>query len=189
MDDKSKIIRATPLGTEQHIASLNFYTRFSNKFFISGGVVYSRLLLTNSKDNRNIFVYQSSRWDAIPQKLSVESSFNGSFNEGINGGNDDLLNDYFQIDGKVSVEYFINHSLSFKVTGGSYLRQMDYSIEMANQLLKNGNIEDPTFFNGNEYSQYFLQNLMYLFCLKILHQRVAFCFSKTILKSQHHMFD
>lgn len=150
LDDKSKIVSSAPLGTEQHIASLNFYTRFFNDFFVSGGAVYSRLLLTDSKDNRNIFIYQSSRWDAIPQKLSVESSFNVSLNNGINGGNDDLLNDYTQIDGRISIEYFVNSSLSLKLIGGSNLREMQYTKERALQMLSTGEIDDPAFFNGNE---------------------------------------
>ncbi len=150
LNDKSKIIGGSPLGTEQLIASLNFYTRPHTRFFISGGTVYSRLLLTDSKDNRNIFIYQSSRWDVIPQKLSVESNLNISMNNGINGENDDLINDYTQFDGRITIEYFFNSNMSLKLIGGSNLRQMRYSTAQAVELLQDPDFDDPTFFNGNE---------------------------------------
>ncbi len=151
LDDFGKVAGDTSslLGTEQFIASLNFYTRPTNNFFISGGGVYSRLLLTNNKDSRNIFLYQSSRWDIIPRILILESTISGSKNNASNGGTDDFLNDYWQVDGRLSIEYFFNQNISLKLIGGSNRRQMDYSIKQAQQTLLSPDIE-PTFFNGNE---------------------------------------
>jgi hypothetical protein len=137
------------LGTEQFIASLNFYTRPSENFFISGGGVYSRLLLTNNKESRNIFVYQSSRWDIVPRTFILESTITGSRNDASKGGTDDLLNDYWQIDGRLSIEYFFNLNISLKLIAGTNRRQMDYSTQQARQALLSPDIE-PTFFNGNE---------------------------------------
>lgn len=149
LDDNSAIVGGDPLGTEQFISSLNFYFRPTNQLFLSGGGVYSRLLLTDGKSNSNYFFYQSSRWDIIPQKLIFESTLNYSLNSAKNGGNDDLLNKYNQLDGQLSIEYFLSQNLSFKAIGGTNLRNMDYSTTEALQLLQNPDI-DPTFFNGNE---------------------------------------
>jgi len=151
LDDFGKVAgdSSSLLGTEQFIASLNFYTRPTNNFFISGGAVYSRLLLTNNKDSRNIFLYQSSRWDIIPRILVLESTISGSRNDASNGGTDDLLNDYWQADGRLSIEYFFNTYLSLKLIGGTIRRQMDFSTKQAQQTLLSPDIE-PTFFNGNE---------------------------------------
>lgn len=151
LDDNGKVAgdSSSLLGTEQLIASLNFYTRPADNFFISGGTVYSRLLLTDSKDSRNIFVYQSSRWDVVPRTLVLETTITGSRNDAQNGGTDDLLNDYWQVDGRLSIEYFFNTSVSLKLIGGTNTRQMDYSIAEAQKTLLSPDIE-PTFFNGNE---------------------------------------
>lgn len=149
LDDKSKIAGGAPLGTEQFISSFNFYTRPVNTFFISGGAVYSRLLLTDSKESRNYFIYQSSRWDVIPRKLVLESTINLSKNEALNGGTEDLLSNYWQADGRLSVEYFFTDNISLKIIGGTNTRQMDFSTSEALQALQSPDIE-PTFFNGNE---------------------------------------
>lgn len=137
------------LGTEQFIATFNFYTRPTNNFFMSGGAVYSRLLLTDAKDSKNIFVYQSNRWDIVSRILIFESTVNASRNEAKNGGTDDLLNNYWQVDGRLSIEYFFNPNISLKLIGGTNRRQMDYSTQKALQTLESPDI-DPTFFNGNE---------------------------------------
>jgi hypothetical protein len=151
LDDRSKIAGGAPLGTEQLISSFNFYARPANSFFISGGVVYSRLILTDGKDNRNIFAYQSNRWDVLNQKLFLESNLNISSNDARNGGNDDLLNDYMQVDGQLSIEYFFNSNISLKLIGGTNARFMKYTTETAVQLLQDVNQDiDPAFFNGNE---------------------------------------
>ncbi len=149
LDDNSKIPGGAPLGTEQFIASLNFHTRPTNNIFFSGGGVFSRLLMTDSKVSNNYFVYQSSRWDILPRKLVLESNINFSMNDAQNGGDDDLINNYWQVDGRVSIEYFFNNSISFKLIGGTNSRQMDFSTSEALQVLQNPDLE-PTFFNGNE---------------------------------------
>jgi len=149
LDDASKIPGGAPLGTEQFIGSLNFYTRPTNNIFFSGGGVFSRLLLTDSKVSNNYFFYQSSRWDILPRKLVLESTLNIAMNEAQNGGDDDLLNNYWQADGRLSIEYFFNKNISLKVIGGTNTRQMDFSTAEALQVLQNPDI-DPTFFNGNE---------------------------------------
>lgn len=149
LDDNSEIIGGTPLGTEQFIASLNIYSRPSNYFFISGGAVFSRLLLSDSKTNNNYFIYQSSRWDIVPRLLAFESTLNFSKNEAENGDNDDLLNNYWLIDGQVSFEYFFTGNLSLKIIAGTNSRRMNYSTDDAVALLQNPAV-DPNFFNGNE---------------------------------------
>jgi hypothetical protein len=151
LDDFGKVAGDTLglLGTEQFIISLNFYTRPVENFFISGGGVYSRLLLTNAKDNRNIFLYQSSRWDIVSRVLILESTISGSRNDAYNGGTDDFLSNYWQVDGRLSIEYFFNQSISLKLIGGTNRRQMDFSTARAQQTLLDPDI-DPTFFNGNE---------------------------------------
>ena len=124
--DNSKIPGGAPLGTEQHIGSLNLYTRPNNFLFISGGAVYSRLLLTDGKENRNIFFYQSSRFDVIPQALVLESTLNYALNDASGGGNDDLINNYQQLSGQFSMEYFLLpkfcniYSISIKTNQKSY---------------------------------------------------------------------
>ena len=149
LDDNSLIPGGAPLGTEQFVGSLNFYLRPRTNFFISGGAVYSRLILTDSKESRNYFLYQSSRWDILPQKLVFESNINFSLNDSKNGGNDDLLNKFWQGDGRISLEYFFNTNFSLKLIGGTNMRQMDYSSREALEVLISPDVE-PTFFNGNE---------------------------------------
>ena len=149
LNDNSKIVGGSPLGTEQHIGSFNFYTRLNNYLFISGGTVYSRLLLTDGKENRNMFFYQSSRYDIIPQKFVLESTLNFALNDASGGGDDDLVNNYQQLSGQFSMEYFFTSQISFKVIAGSNFRNMDYSTEQALQVLQNPDNE-ADFFNGNE---------------------------------------
>ncbi len=149
LEDVSKIPGGAPLGTEQFIASLNFYTRPTNNFYFSGGGVYSRLLLTDSKSNNNYFLYQSSRWDILPRELIFESTINYSLNQAANGGDDDLINNYWQADGRVSLEYFFIDNIALKLIAGTNSRQMNFSTAEALAVLQNPDVE-PTFFNGNE---------------------------------------
>jgi len=148
LDDFSKIAGGAPLGTEQVIGSFNFYTRFST-FSLSGGGVYSRLLLSDGKDNRNYFVYQTSRWDIMRGRLVMEATANYSINDAQNGGTDDLLSDYDQINAQLSLEYFFNTSISLKAIAGTDSRNMRYSTAQARAVIADPDI-DPTFFNGNE---------------------------------------
>ncbi len=149
LDDRSQIVGGDPLGTKQLIASMNFYTRPNNNFFISGGVVYSTLTLSDNKKNNNYFIYQSNRWDIIRNKLLFESNLNFTRNNAANGGDDDLLNKYWNISGLLSLEYFFNPNISFKMIGGINSRKMNYTVDEALLVLQKPDV-DPTFFNGNE---------------------------------------
>jgi hypothetical protein len=149
LDDKSLLAAGTPLGTEQFISSLNFYSRPAKSFFISGGGVYSRLLMTNAQDNKNIYLYESSRWDIFPRKLKLETTLTYIKNDAANGGYQDLLSNYYQLGAEFSIEYFFSPNISFKVIGGTDQRHMGYNTEKAQQV-----IADPDygvmFFNSNE---------------------------------------
>ena len=149
LDDNSVLTSGQPLGTEQFIASLNFYTRPMNTMFLSGGSVYSTLKMTNDQENKNLYAYVSGRWDVIPRVIKFETTINYILNDAANGGNQDMLGDYAQFGSEFSIEYFFNSNISFKLIGGSDFRHMDYSMAAARQV-----IEDPdygaTFFNGYE---------------------------------------
>lgn len=149
LNDNSMLAAGTPLGTEQFISSFNFYTRPSNALFISGGGVFSRLIMTNAQDNKNIYIYESSRWDVIPRKLKFESTISYLYNDAANGGFQDLLSDYFQLGAEFSLEYFFTTNISFKAIGGTDLRHMRYSTEDALNVISNPDY-GPLFFNGNE---------------------------------------
>lgn len=149
LDDRSHIVGGSPLGTKQLIASFNFYTRPNNSFFISGGAVYSGLTLSDNKKNNNYFIYQSNRWDIIRNKLLFESNLNFSKNTAANGGDDDLLSNYWNISGLLSMEYFFNPNISFKLISGLNTQRMNYTVEQALLILQKPDV-DPTFFNGNE---------------------------------------
>jgi hypothetical protein len=152
-NDKSLLAAGTPLGTEQFIANFNFYTRPSPNFFISCGSVYSRLLMSNDQENKNLYVYESSRWDIIPQKLKLESNICYINNDASNGeGYQDMLSDYYQISGEISLEYFFTSNLSFKTIAGTDKRNMSYSIEQALQVMTDPDY-GPMFFNGYETYQ------------------------------------
>ncbi|RMH62726.1 MAG: hypothetical protein D6677_09060 [Calditrichaeota bacterium] len=149
LDDKSKITGSDPLGTAQLIGSFNIYTRPTNNFFISGGLVYSRLKLTDGKDNVNYYLYESHRWDIIPLKLVFESNITATKNDAEGGGNEDLLSNYWQIAGQMSFEYFFVPGFSAKLIAGINQRQMSYTVDEALKILEEPDT-DPTFFNGNE---------------------------------------
>jgi len=149
LDDHSLLAAGSPLGTEQFIASFNFYTRPLNGMFISGGSVYSTLKLTNSQKNKNLYAYLSGRWDVVPRVLKFETSINYIFNDAANGGNQDMLSDYAQFGSEFSLEYFFSSSVSFKLIGGNDFRHMGYS-ETAAKLVVEDVDYGPMFFNGFE---------------------------------------
>jgi len=144
--DSSLIV---PLGTDQFISSFNFYSQASQNLFFSGGIVYSTLTLTNDQKNNNFYVYESNRWDIVPRKLKMESTITAIFNDAKNGGVQDYLSDYFQLNAEISFEYFFNDFVSLKLITGTDSRNFKYSNDEALQV-----IGDPdygsTFFNGNE---------------------------------------
>ncbi len=149
LEDNSKLRGALPLGTEQFIGSFNFYARPSNYFYISGGSIYSRLLMSDARENKNIYVYESSRWDIIPRTVKLETTISYTYNDASNGGFEDLLSDYSQIGANLSLEYFFTSNFSLKVIGGTDIRQMRYSRQKALQVIADPD-GGPTFFNWNE---------------------------------------
>jgi hypothetical protein len=157
LDDKSIIGSAlssdssqiTPLGTDQFISSFNFYSQASRDLYFSGGIVYSSLTLTNNQKNKNFYIYESNRWDILPRKLKFESTVTAIFNDAQNGGIQDYLSDYFQLNAEFSVEYFFSDFISLKVITGTNSRNFKYSNEDALKVIGNQDY-GPTFFNGNE---------------------------------------
>ena len=149
LDDQSILAAGSPLGTEQFIASLNMYSRPAKSFFVSGGAVYSHLLMTNSQINNNIYVYESSRWDIIPARLTFESTISAISNDADNGGVQDMISDYFQVGGELSLEYFFNPNISVKLVGGTDLRHMRYTTDEALDIITDPNY-GSLFFNSNE---------------------------------------
>lgn len=149
LDDESLLAAGSPLGTEQWISSLNFYSRPTINLFLSAGIVYSHLLMTNAQDNQNIYFYESSRWDLIPRRLKFETTVSYIYNDAAKGGFQDLLSDYSQLGAEFSLEYFFSANVSFKAIGGTDLRHMRYSNDEALKV-----IADPDygvlFFNGFE---------------------------------------
>jgi len=147
---------ASPLGTDQFICSFNFYSQASQNLFFSGGIVYSTLTLTNDQKNNNFYVYESNRWDIVPRKLKMESTITAIFNDAKNGGVQDYLSDYFQLNAQISFEYFFNNFVSLKLITGTDSRNFKYNNEEALQVIADPDY-GPTFFNGNEsYSSWLI---------------------------------
>ncbi len=149
LDDKSVLQAGSPLGTGQLIASTNFYTRPSNLLFLSGGVVFSRLTLSNEQSNTNIYTYGSGRWDIIPAKLKLETTISFIYNDAANGGYQDMLSDYAQINSMFSLEYFFNSQISLKALAGNDYRDMRYGLDVAREVISDPDY-GPTYFNGFE---------------------------------------
>ena len=157
LDDKSLIgsgissdsSLASPLGTNQFISSFNFYSQASQYLFFSGGIVYSTLTLTNDQNNNNFYIYETNRWDIIPRKLKLESTVTAILNDAQNGGVQDYLSDYFQLNAEISFEYFFNDFVSLKIITGTDSRNFKYSTAEALQVIDDSDY-GPTFFNGNE---------------------------------------
>ena len=157
LDDKSKIgvsqssdsTQTSPLGTNQFITSFNFYSQASQYLFLSGGLVYSTLTLTNNQKNYNFYIYETNRWDIVPRKLKLESNLTAIFNDASNGGIQDYLSDYFQFNALISLEYFFTDFISLKILTGTDSRNYKYTTEEAMQVITNSDY-GPTYFNGNE---------------------------------------
>ena len=149
LDDQSVFSAGTPLGTEQIITSLNVYTRPAATFFLSGGLVYSRLLMSNNQQNDNLYIYESSRWDVIPRKLQLETTISYIYNDAANGGYQDLLSDYDQLAADISLEWFLTSAISIKAIGGTDLRHMRYKTAEALSIIADPDY-GPRFFNGFE---------------------------------------
>ncbi len=164
MDDKSIIggglssdsTQLTPLGADQFISSFNFYTQASQYLYFSGGIVYSSLTLTNDQKNNNFYIYESNRWDIMPRKLKFESTVTAIINDAQNGGIQDYLSDYFQLNVEFSLEYFFNDFISLKIITGTDSRDFRYNNDDALKVIENPDY-GPIFFNGNEsYSSWLI---------------------------------
>jgi len=149
LDDNSVLPAGQPLGTEQLISSFNLYSSPFRGLFISAGGVYSALELTNNQTNNNIYIYESSRWDVIAQRLKLETTISYIRNDAEGGGIQDMLSDYDQLAGEVSLEVFISSNLSLKAVGGTDQRKMGYTTAEAQSVLLNPDY-GPAYFNSFE---------------------------------------
>ncbi len=149
LDDRSLLYTGEPLGTSQLISSFNGYINPAKLLFISGGLVYSELTLTNGQKNKNIYAYESSRWDIIPMILRFNTNISYIINDAVNGGTQDMLSDYNRVNVNVSFEYFFTSNISIKVIGGTDSRKMWYTQQMAMNVINNPDY-GPTYFNMNE---------------------------------------
>ena len=70
-------------------------------------------------------------------------------NDADNGGTQDILSDYYQVNGEISFEYFFSNQVSFKVLTGTDKRNYKYSNSNALEIIANPDY-GPTYFNGFE---------------------------------------
>lgn len=149
LNDQSVLQAGSPLGTKQLISSLNFYTRPHNRLFVSGGTVFSQLKLSNDQSNINSYTFASGRWDVIPARLRAEFNLSFIYNDAANGGYQDMLSDYSQINTTFSLEYFFTQQISLKAIAGNDFRDMRYSLQDAQMVISDPDY-GPTYFNGYE---------------------------------------
>ena len=60
-----------------------------------------------------------------------------------------MISDYFQVGVELSLEYFFNPNISFKVVGGTDFRHMRYTTAEALEVIANPDY-GSLFFNSNE---------------------------------------
>jgi len=149
LDDQSLVSSGEVLGTDQLISSLNLYTSSSMFFFMSGGAVYSRLNLSNGQKNTNLYLYESNRWDFIPRMLKLETTISFVINKADEGGTQDMLSNYKQLNTEISLEYFFTNQASFKAIIGTDTKKFKYNTAQALEVITDPDY-GPTYFNGNE---------------------------------------
>lgn len=149
LKDESLLTSGTPLGTEQFITSFNLYTSAIKNFFFSGGFVYSHLEMTNDQKNYNTYLYGTFRWDIIPRILKLESDLTYIRNKASGAEDQDVLSNYDNIVGEISLEYFFSNQVSFKLIAGTDQKKYSYSNEKALEIIADP-AYGPTYFNLNE---------------------------------------
>ena len=106
------------------------------------GLTFGQLL-------NNFYIYESNRWDIIPRKLKLETTITAIFNDAQNGGVQDNLSDYYQLNAEISLEYFFSDYTSIKIITGTDSRNYKYSTEEAKSIIEDADY-GPTYFNSNE---------------------------------------
>jgi hypothetical protein len=151
LDDRSIVSTGTPPGIKQLVTNFNFYSRIQTYLFFSGGVVYSRLEITDNKRNENIYLYETTRWDIMPRQLRFENTFTVISNKasGSTYETENMLGNFVHFVGEISLEYFFTNMLSFKLIAGTDSRQFAYSDTDAWRIIADPQY-GPTFFNGQE---------------------------------------
>jgi hypothetical protein len=105
--------------------------------------------LSNNQKNINVYLYESNRWNIIPQSLLLESTLTMIQNDASGSGTPDVLNEYVTLVGELSLEYFFSSQMSFKIIVGTDNKNYRYSIDEARQIISNPEY-GPTYFNGSE---------------------------------------
>jgi hypothetical protein len=149
LQDHSMIGTTLPLSTKQFITSLAFYSTAVNNLYLTAGAVYSHMRLSNNQKNINVYLYESNRWNIIPQSLLLESTMTMIQNDASGSGTPDVLNEYVTLVGELSLEYFFSSQMSFKIIVGTDNKNYRYSIDEARQIISNPEY-GPTYFNGSE---------------------------------------
>ncbi len=149
LKDHSLIGSILPLSTNQFITSLTFYSSAVTNLFFTVGAVHSYMRLSNDQKNLNLYIYETNRWNIIPQRLLLESTMTMIRNDASGGGTQDILNDYFTILGEISFEYFFSTQMSFKVIVGTDNKKYKYTLDEARQIIADPEY-GPTYFNGSE---------------------------------------
>jgi hypothetical protein len=149
LEDKSLIAAILPLSTRQFITGLTYYSSAVTNLYFTVGALYSQLKLSNNQQNINLYLYETNRWNIIPQRLILESTANLIQNDASNGGTQDMLNDYFMLQGELSLEYFFSGQLSFKIIVGTDNKKYQYNLDEARMIISNPEY-GPAYFNGYE---------------------------------------
>ena len=114
---------------------------------------------------QNFFFYNSSRYTIIPHKLRLEGDININLNGADREFSDDfdsseiasssltaMLRNYQDISGQISLEYFLNFNMSFKLFYGAHNKVFDYLKDNSVGDLQalTTEVGDELYFNKNE---------------------------------------